>query len=127
MNASNKVKYRVEGMEIFFMVFFALIADLLTLIPLVGMVVGWIFWRFIYGYLILIRGIRPNRKGVASGLVSSILELIPLIQMLPTITAGVILIILSTRRDDKKKAVVQKKPVQEEASKKISPQETSVQ
>lgn len=91
------------GMEIFFVVFFASGVDFITLIPFLGMVVGWMFWILFYMYL-AIRGISPRAKNFVTGGVSTFFELIPILQMLPTITVGVVMIILQIRRQDRKKA-----------------------
>lgn len=78
----------------------AILADILSLIPLVGTIVGpafWVianiyFWKSGLGF--------ANSKRLATGAVSVTAEIIPAIQALPTITLGILAIILMSKFED---------------------------
>lgn len=101
----KKVKYRIGGMAAFFLIFLAIVVDILTLIPFLGMVIGWIFWLFFYMLIVFILGVSLKASDLVTGGISSFAELLPIVQMFPTITLGVVRIILSTRKQDRKKAL----------------------
>jgi hypothetical protein len=105
--AAQKVKYRIGGAAAFFMLFIAGSVDLITLIPLVGTFIGWIFWIFFSMYMVF-SGIGLRSKNIITGGISTIIELVPGLQMLPSITTGVLMIIFSTRAEDKIKSKLNK-------------------
>jgi hypothetical protein len=72
----------------------ALVADALTLIPFVGIAVGPIFW-ISFNYYLHKKGFPiMSGKRLGTGIISTIAEIIPAIQALPTITLGVIAILV---------------------------------
>lgn len=69
----------------------ALVGDALTFIPFVGIAVGPLFW-IVFNYYLHKKGFPiMNGKRFATGAISTIAEIIPAIQALPTITVGVVL------------------------------------
>ena len=98
---ADKPQYRLNGKEIVGLLAIALVADLLTLIPFVGIAVGPIFWVLMNRHL--------NKKGLGgiSGtkglpkIISAIAEVLPVVQELPTIFAGMSIIIIASRIEDK--------------------------
>ncbi len=80
----RKIKYRFAGAEIFFVMFVAIVADLLTLIPFVGDFLGWIFWLFFTMYCLFIKGIIVKPLQLVISGASALIELVPILQMLPS-------------------------------------------
>ncbi len=79
----------------------AVIADLLTLIPLVGVLAGPIYWILINIYFLKAGfGLMSGKRLATSG-ISAVAEIVPVIQELPTITVGMIIIIITTRLQEK--------------------------
>jgi hypothetical protein len=79
----------------------ALVADLFTLIPLVGDFVGPIFWVLASVYFWRQgMGIVSGKQGVTK-IISTIAELIPGVQELPTIFVAMLIIVGTTRLEDK--------------------------
>lgn len=101
MEESKKVKYRIAGMESFFIGFFAVVTDFLTMIPFVGSLLGWIFWIFFSMYLLFIKGIWIRAKNLVTMTVSTVVEAIPIVSMLPSITLGIFLTLAQIRVEDK--------------------------
>lgn len=114
--ALKRTKYRIGRAEAFFLIFFATGFDLLTIFPIIGSIVGWIFWFLFYMYLVVIRGFSLKASDLVTGGISSFVELFPVVQIFPTITLGVVRIILSTRRQDRKKALEANKKAKQETS-----------
>lgn len=101
MEENQKKKSRIGLIAIVILVVAALIADLLSLIPFVGDIVGPLFWigasiYFWQSGLGLVNGRR-----LATSIISMVAEMIPAIQELPLILAGIIAIIVMVRIEDK--------------------------
>ncbi len=97
----EKPKYRIGILAIIVLVVLAGIFDLLTLIPFVGDFLGWFFWVLASIYFWKIGMGLINGKRLATMAISIIIELIPAVQWLPGILAGIIAIIVMTRIEDK--------------------------
>ena len=79
----------------------ALFSDLLTLIPIVGDVVGPVFWISI-GYYFWKKGLGLfNWRRFVPEIISFIAELIPGVQELPSMFLGMIIIALLTKIEQK--------------------------
>jgi hypothetical protein len=92
MNASSPQKIGI--LTIIILVFIALLADLLSIIPFVGTFVGPIFWASVALYL-YIKGFGfLNLRRLAPMAISVVGELIPAIQALPTIFVGMIALVI---------------------------------
>ena len=97
----KSINYRLKGSVIAGMVFFAIVADLVTLIPFVGVVVGPLYWIllsiFLYkkGFGII------NARRLATSIGSMVVEMVPVLQALPLITVGTILIIVLSKMEDR--------------------------
>lgn len=97
----NGKKYKISLLASIVLIALAVIADLASLIPLVGTVVGPVFW-FVAGIYFWSIGMGIiNSKRLTTGAISIVAELIPVIQSLPTITVGIIAIIIMTRIEEK--------------------------
>lgn len=97
----NKIEHKIANLSALILTFGAALADLASLIPFVGTVVGPIFWIAVSIYFWTIgMGIISGRR-LATGLISAVAELIPGVQALPTITVGIIAVILMTRIEEK--------------------------
>ncbi len=84
-----------------FLIFLAFIADVLTLIPLAGDIVGWIFWA-IMGVVFWKLGLGiVNWRRFVPAIISTIAELFPAVQELPTIIAAMVAILILSRVEDK--------------------------
>jgi hypothetical protein len=97
----GKKKGHIGTIAIIVLVFFGIIADLLSLIPFVGDFVGPIFWVCAGIYFWKIGMGLLNGKRLATGVVSIVAELIPAVQALPTISVGIIAVIIMTRFEEK--------------------------
>lgn len=94
-------KNRIGNYAIVLITALAGLADLLTLIPGVGDVLGWLSW-IMFAIIFWIKGLGFfSPKKLAISIVSVVTELVPGVQALPTITAGVIAILVMTRAEDK--------------------------
>lgn len=100
METNNK-KYRMGMLGIVFWLGLAIIADLASLIPFVGSVVGPIFWVIFSIYLWKIGCGFVNARRLATGSLSMVAEIIPGIQELPLVVVGVIIVIFMVRAEDK--------------------------
>lgn len=98
---NRKTKYRIGTLAIVLLVALAGIFDLLSLIPFVGDFVGPIFWIIasIYFWEAGLGFVNGRRLAVSA--ISMVAELIPVVQGLPAILAGIIAIIVMTRVEDK--------------------------
>lgn len=94
-------KNRISNKAAALLIGSAIIADLLTLIPIVGIVVGPVYWILINIYLMKSGlGFMSGKRLATSG-ISAIAEIIPVIQELPTISVAMIIIVVTTRIEDK--------------------------
>ena len=101
MEGENKTQYRISmGMSVL-LIALAGIFDLATTIPLVGTVMGPVFWIIVGLYLWTKgMGIINGRRLAASG-TSFVAELIPGAQALPTLVVATIVILVIIRIEDK--------------------------
>jgi hypothetical protein len=94
-------KHRIGKLSAVILVVVAIIADLITLIPIAGDIVGPIFWVFA-GLYFWKSGLGfVNGKRLVTGAISLVAELIPGIQEFPTIALGMIIIVIMTRFEEK--------------------------
>jgi hypothetical protein len=97
MDSSKKIGI----MGICILIFIALVADLLSIIPLVGTIIGPLFWILVAVYL-WVKGFGfLNLRRAAPMILSTAGELIPAIQALPTILAGTIALIFILKVQEK--------------------------
>ncbi len=97
----GNVQYRISLGAAAILTAFGGLCDLVSLIPFVGDLVGFIFW--------IIAGIYLWRKGIglfsgrklATLLVTETIKIIPILQELPSLTVGIVLVIVMTRIEDK--------------------------
>ncbi len=97
----EKKKNRIGIVAIVLLVISALIADLLSLIPFVGDLVGPVFWILASVYFWKAGLGLLNTRRLAVSVISMVAELIPGVQEFPATIAGVIAIIVMTRVEDK--------------------------
>ena len=98
MNSSSK---KIGIMGICILIFIALVADLLTLIPLAGNFIGPLYWIAVAVYLWMKGFGFLNLRRAAPTILSTAGELIPAIQALPTILAGTIALIAMLKVQEK--------------------------
>lgn len=96
----NGKKHRIGIIAIVVLLATALIADLLCLIPIVGDILGPIYWIIASVYFWR-AGIGFNAPRVAASVISTVAELIPGIQELPSIIVCMLVIVVMTRVEDK--------------------------
>lgn len=101
MEQESGKKNRISNKAAALLIGSAIIADLLTLIPLVGILVSPIYWVLINIYLFKSGFGFMNGKRLATSGISAIAEIIPAIQALPTITLATIIIVATIRIEDK--------------------------
>jgi hypothetical protein len=94
-------KHKLGTVAIIVLVVFATIADLLSLIPFVGDLVGPIFWVCVSIYFWKAGMGLINVRKLATSIISMVAELIPAVQELPLILAGIIAVIVMTRAEEK--------------------------
>lgn len=92
---------KISNLSAIILIFIAVLADLATLIPFVGDVVGPVFWIGINIYFWTVGMGIINGKKIATSAISLIAEIIPGIQALPSITVAVVAIIIMTRLEEK--------------------------
>jgi hypothetical protein len=111
----GEVRYRVSGVSMGFMIAIAAIFDLLQFLltlTVIGSLLAWlvtVFAGMIFFVWFLILGINyfSGKKAAAKVgtiLSTSVLEFIPILNALPTITIGVITIALVSRMEDRMSA-----------------------
>jgi len=96
-----KVKYRMGKAGMAFWMGAAIIADLITLIPFAGDIVGPLFWICVSIYLWKIGCGLLNARRLATSVISMIAEMIPGAQEFPLLVLGMLAIILMIRIEDK--------------------------
>lgn len=94
-------KYRIKLIWAIAWIILAIIADVLSLIPLVGIVTGPLFWILFSWYLWKVGCGLVNGKQLATSILSTVGEIIPAIQALPLATVGAIIVILFVYFEDK--------------------------
>lgn len=105
MEGKQKTKYRVGiGMSVVLIGVAGIfdIANFFTsFIPFVGSAIGAIFW-FVSGLYLWTKGVGLfGGKKIAVTAISFIAELVPIVQALPMLTAGIIGVLLVIRIEDK--------------------------
>ena len=97
----EKPKHRIGWLAIIVLLLVSGIADLTTLIPLVGDFVGPVFWICMSWYLWKTKHGLINWKNLVPELISLVAELIQIVQEFPTIIGATIVIIVISRLEDK--------------------------
>ena len=100
-SGENKKKYRIGNVALVLLGASAIIADLATLIPIVGSFLGWIYWGGISLILWKMGLGLVNWRKLVPILVSTVAEFFPVAQELPTIVAAMAIIIAISRAEDK--------------------------
>jgi hypothetical protein len=98
---SNKTEHKISNLAAAILIFIAVFIDVLTFLPGVGSFFGPAFWVFVNFYFWYIGLGIVNTKRLASGIISSLIEFIPIIQWLPSVTVGIIIVIIVTRIEEK--------------------------
>ena len=101
MEEETEKKYRMGSTGIVITLILATLADLLSLIPLIGDAVGPIFWVCISLYLWKIGCGLLNPRRLITEIISLGIEIVPVLQALPSIFIGMIIIIVFIRLEDK--------------------------
>lgn len=94
-------KKRIGNVAAVFLVGTAVIVDLATLIPFVGDFAGPIFWGLASLYFWKAGMGLLNGKRLAATGASIVIEIIPFVQWVPSITLGILAIIAMSRVEDK--------------------------
>ncbi|MDP3981015.1 MAG: hypothetical protein Q8Q33_06370 [Chlamydiota bacterium] len=97
----NKKKYRISGTGMALLIVGAIIADLISLIPFVGIISGPTFWIIASIYLWKAGCGLLNGKRLATSAISMIGEMAPVVQFLPLALVGIITVIFMVRVEDK--------------------------
>lgn len=98
---AGNTTYRIGNAGVVLLIAGASLADLLSLIPLVGDVVGPLFW-ICAGFYFYKQGmgVISMRRAIPT-IISFVGELIPVVQELPMILGGIIAVIIITRIEDR--------------------------
>ncbi len=97
----NRPTHKIGTLTAFILIFIAILVDLLSLIPLLGSILGPGFWICINIYFWYVGLGIVNTRRLASGIISTLIELIPVLQWLPSVTVGMILVIIMIRLEEK--------------------------
>jgi hypothetical protein len=98
---AGEIKHKISKQATYILIGLAGIADIFTFIPFVGDFVGWIFW-IIMSVVFWKLGLGlVNYRKLTSMLISTAIEFIPFVQMLPSITAAMAAIIFFSRIEEK--------------------------
>jgi len=103
INQTAKIKKepRVSAVSATLMICTAIIFDLVSLIPLINIITGALA-LLTFGMWFIIKDVSlvsPSR--LTTGLLAGIIEVYPVLSMLPATTIGVIIVIISSRFEDK--------------------------
>lgn len=113
-----EVKYRVDDMQVVFLVSMSLLIDIVqALLNLffVGIIINRIITPFAWllfltwFYFLGIKFTKGGGKNMGTSLISMVIEMIPYLDLLPGWTVATILLIAASRREDKGKKPAQKK------------------
>lgn len=97
---NTQTKYRLESRHVFNIVFWAISFDSLTLIPFVGNFLGPLYW-IVFSLYLLRRGCGfINGRRLATAAASVVIEMIPVLSVLPTLTLGSVIVIALIRAED---------------------------
>ncbi len=88
----EEIKPRLSGTEAYFLIAFALIADLINWIPVINIITTVVTAAFFQFYFFI-----RKVKGAQWSLIGNIIEFIPVASVLPAITAGVVGTIIADR------------------------------
>ncbi len=88
-------------MAMIILVFVALLADLLSIIPGVGIAVGPAFWFCVAWYFYYKGFGLLNARRLAPMVVSGLAEILPIVQSLPTIVVGMIILLAFLKVQEK--------------------------
>ena len=100
MDNSSK-KSKIGLISAIMLIVLALLFDLMSFIPIIGNIMTWIFWVIISVYFWFIGMGVVNNKRIVIAISSGIIESIPFISWVPSITVGMIAIILMSVFEDK--------------------------
>lgn len=101
MEEKGKTKYRISAGMSVLLIAFAVICDLFSLIPFIGDIFGSIFW-IIVGIYFWTKGMGIlNGRKLAVTAISFVAEMIPVVQELPMLLAGIIAMLFIIRVEDK--------------------------
>lgn len=98
---AGSVNYRLSMAAIVVMIFIAAIADLFTLIPLAGDIIGPVYWVAVSIFLYTKGFGLVNGRRLTTSLISMIAEMIPAIQELPLLLGGTIVLVVFSRLEDR--------------------------
>ncbi len=101
MEGKQPINYRISGGMSAILILLAGLADLLTLVPFVGDVVGPLFWILASVYFWKAGLGLVNGRRLATTIVSTVIELVPGAQAFPAILGGIIAVIAMVRIEDK--------------------------
>lgn len=93
-------KYRLGWISIIAMLSVGLISDIATIIPFVGDVVGPLFWIFMSGFLYFKKHGLMSWRTFLPSITSLVIEVIPVLQEIPTFTLAVAIIATLSRLED---------------------------
>ncbi len=93
--------YRLKNTAVVGLLFFATVADIVTLIPIAGDIVAPVFWVLVSIYLYFKGHGILNARRLATSLISMATELIPVIQEFPLLIVGIAVVIVLSRLEDK--------------------------
>ena len=105
MDENAKKKTHIDWLQGFFLISVALFFDLLSFVPIVNFVSSLFAW-LTFSLWFYLRGasfMHPGRLATAA--TSAVLEFIPFVSWLPTITAGVIGLIVMVKLEDRMPAL----------------------
>jgi hypothetical protein len=96
------MNYRIGNGSAIVLLMLAVVNDGLSIIPIIGGIFGGFHWILVSIYLSL-RGFKLiNARRLTTTALSFIAEVLPVIQILPTLTLGTAAIIFMTRMEDKR-------------------------
>ncbi len=101
MDEKRKVKYRIGTLGMLILFFVAALFDILSIIPGVGTLTGWMFWAGAGVYFWIVGLGIANWRVITPSLISVVWEFFPGIQAFPSILGGVLAIIILSRFEDK--------------------------
>ncbi len=105
--SKKKVEYRITAVEFATMLIFGILFDLLGLIPFVNVAIIF-FAQCLFALVFWANGVKIlEKKKLVTFLAASVIEVIPLLSMLPGITLEVIIISVISRMEDELRAAAQ--------------------
>lgn len=101
MEQNSNKKSRISTSASIVLVITAVIADILSLIPIVGDLTGPIYWVIVSYYLWKIGCGFVNAKQLATKAISMVAEMIPAVQEFPLTVAGIVVVIMLIKIEEK--------------------------